>query len=96
MHGIALGHFGAGRYEESVEWEQRALQRTPDYWMSLGTLASSYAHLNRIEEARLNLEKMLSSSPQFSEDGFRMIFSIADAAVIESWLGGIRKAGWEG
>jgi adenylate cyclase len=96
MHCISLGHFGAGRYEKSVEWEQRALQRTPDYWISLGTLTSSYAHLGRMEEARSTLEKMLRANPDYSEDGFRMIFAIADADYVERWLGGIRKAGWEG
>jgi adenylate cyclase len=96
MHCISLGHFGAGRYEKSVEWEQRALQLTPDYWISLGTLASSYAHLGRMEEAHSTLEKMLRSNPEYSEDAFRMIFSIAEADYVERWLGGIRKAGWEG
>jgi adenylate cyclase len=92
MHCISLGHFAAGRYEESVEWEKRALQRTPDYWTSLGTLASSHAHLGRMEEARSTLEKMLRSNPEYSEDAFRMIFSIADPDFLERWLGGIRKA----
>ena len=96
MHCISLGHFGAGRYEKSVEWEQRALQRTPDYWISLGTLTSSYAHLGRTEEARSTLEKMLRANPDYSEDGFRMIFAIADTDYVNRWLGGIRKAGWEG
>jgi adenylate cyclase len=96
MHCISLGHFASGRYDKVVEWEQQALQRTPDYWISLGTLAASYAHLGRTEEARSTLEKMLRNNPEYSEDAFRMIFSIADAAFIESWLEGIRKAGSEG
>jgi adenylate cyclase len=96
MHCISLGHFASGRYEEAVEWEQRALQRTPDYWVSLGTLASSYAHLARMKEARSTLEEMLRNNPEYSEGAFRMIFSIADAAFIESWLSGIRKAGFKG
>jgi adenylate cyclase len=95
MHCISLGHFGAGRYEESVEWEQRALQRTPDYWISLGTLASSYAHLGRMKEARSTLKRMLQSNPEYSEKGFKIVFSIADTEYVERWLGGIRRAGWE-
>ena len=95
LHCISLGHFGAGRYEESVEWEQRALQRTPDYWISLGSLTASYAHLGQMEEARATLEKMLRANPAYSDDQFRLIFAIADADYVERWLGGIRKAGWE-
>jgi adenylate cyclase len=96
IHCISLGHFGARRYEDSVKCEKQALQRTPDYWISLGTLTSSLAHLGRIEEARSTLEKMLRANPVYSEDGFRMVFAIADPDYVERWLGGIRKAGWEG
>jgi hypothetical protein len=48
-----------------------------------------------MEEARLTLEKMLRSNPNYSEAGFRMVFAIADADYVERWLDGIRKAGWE-
>jgi pentatricopeptide repeat protein len=96
IHCISLGHFGAERYEASVKCEQQALQRTPDYWISLGTLTSSFAHLGRMEEARSTLEKMLRANPAYSEDGFRMVFAIADTDYVERWLGGIRKAGWKG
>jgi adenylate cyclase len=95
IHCTSLGHFGAGRYEKSVECEHRALQLAPDYWISLGTLTASCAHLGRMEEARSALEKMLRSNPEYSEDAFRMIYSIADADFVERWLGGIRKAGWK-
>jgi hypothetical protein len=49
-----------------------------------------------MEEARSALREMLRSNPDYSEDGFKMIFSIADAAFIESWLDGVRKAGLKG
>jgi hypothetical protein len=45
---------------------------------------------------RSTLEEMLRSNPEYSEDAFRMIFSIADADYVERWIGGIRKAGEEG
>jgi hypothetical protein len=38
---------------------------------------------------------MLRRNPEFSSQTFQMIFSFADAAFIESWLDGIRKAGWK-
>jgi adenylate cyclase len=95
IHCTSLGHFGAGRYEESVECEHRALQLTPDYWISLGTLTASCAYLGRMEEARSALDRMLRANPEYSEDAFRMIYSIADADFVERWLDGIRKAGWK-
>jgi hypothetical protein len=39
---------------------------------------------------------MLRANPDYSEDAFRMIFSIAEADYVERWIGGIREAGWEG
>jgi adenylate cyclase len=93
---LAWAHFAAERYEETVHWEQRALQRNPDYWISLGTLASSYAHLGREEDARSAVRKMIESNPESSAEAFTMIFSVADAAFIEAWLDGLRKVGWEG
>jgi adenylate cyclase len=95
LHSIALAHFAAGRYEEAVRWEERALQRNPDSWISLGTLASSYAHLGREGEARSAVRKMMESNPEASAEGFARIFSVADAAFTEAFLGGLRKAGLE-
>jgi adenylate cyclase len=95
LHGIAVGHFAAGRYEEAVRWEQRSLQRAPDLWIALGTLASSYAHLGRLDEARTALEEMLRRSPEFSLDAVRMVSSFADPAFMERWIDGLRKAGFK-
>jgi adenylate cyclase len=95
LHGIAMGHFSAGRYEEAAEWERRSLQRDPDPWIVRGTLASSYAHLGRIEEARRELDEMLRRSPEFSESAVKLIFSFANPAVNERWLDGLRKAGFK-
>jgi hypothetical protein len=49
-----------------------------------------------MDEARATLEKMLRNNPEYSEEAFKMIFSIADPAFIESWLSGVRRAGWAG
>jgi adenylate cyclase len=93
LHGIAVGHFGAGRYEEAVRWEQRSLQRDPDLWIAHGTLASSYAHLGRTDEARTALQEMLRRSPEFSLEAVRMIFSYVNPDFTESWIDGLRMAG---
>jgi adenylate cyclase len=93
MHGIAVGHFAAERYEEAVRWEQRSLQRDSDFWIALGTLASSYAHLGRKEEAQTALREMLRRNPEFSLSAVKMIFSVANPAFTESWIDGLRKAG---
>jgi hypothetical protein len=39
---------------------------------------------------------MLERSPEFSEDSFRMVFAHGTPAFLDSWLDGLREAGWEG
>ncbi len=96
LHSIAVAHFAAGRYEEAVVWAQRSLQRNPKFYVAHGTLASSHAHLGQLDQARLAFQEMLRRNPEFSPESFKMAHSIADSAFIESWLDGLRKAGWEG
>jgi tetratricopeptide (TPR) repeat protein len=95
LHGIALGNFAAGRFEEAVQWEQRSLQRDPDYYITHGTLAASYAHVGELDRAGAALQEMLRRNPEFFPKTFRRVFFFADAAFIESWLDGLRRAGWE-
>jgi adenylate cyclase len=94
LHCIALAHFAAGSFEEAVQWERQSLQRDPDYYIARGTLAASYAHLGELTKAQTALQEMLRRNPEFSPETFQMVFSFADTAVIESWLDGVRKAGW--
>jgi len=91
--GIAFAHFAAGRYERAVEWAQRSLARDPDYHITHGTLAASHAHLGHVDAASRAVQEMLRRNPEFSPDTFSKVFAIADAAFIESWLDGLRKAG---
>jgi adenylate cyclase len=93
LSAIAGGHFAARRYEEAVEWARRSLQQKPDLWTARGALASSLAHLGRMDEARNALAEMLRHSPEFSTDSVQMIFSFATPDFTGRWLEGLRKAG---
>jgi Flp pilus assembly protein TadD len=96
LHCIGLAHFAAGRYAQAVEWERRALRHHPDYHVSRGNLAASYAHLGSMDEAREALAETLRLNPALSESGIRRLFSFAEPAFLDRWLLGLRKAGWEG
>jgi TolB-like protein len=96
LHIVALGHFGAGRYEKAVQWEQRSLRRRRHYWVAHGTLAASQAYLGQMDEARAALREMVKHNAQVSADGIRRIFTPAHDEYIDRWIEGLRKAGWEG
>jgi tetratricopeptide (TPR) repeat protein len=62
---IAIGHFVAGRFEESTAAAGRAIQAnprfSPPYWMR----AAALVNLNRIDEAEVAAQQLLSVQPQF-------------------------------
>jgi len=63
---IAIGHFVAGRFEESAAAAGRAIQAnprfSPPYWMR----AAALVNLDRIDEAEVAAQQLLSVQPQFS------------------------------
>jgi hypothetical protein len=56
-------------------------------------LAASYGHLGLIEEARAALDAMYKLAPDFSVETLRVYVR---PVIIERYLEGWRKAGWEG
>jgi TolB-like protein len=89
----ALAHSAAGRDEETVDWAERSLHHRPDWFFSYLTLAASYAHLDRIEEARAALAEALRLQPGFSLSGLKAILSAARPAFLERAIENLRKAG---
>jgi tetratricopeptide (TPR) repeat protein len=93
LSGMALAHVCAERYEEAVVWAQRSLQRKPDWAIAHLVLAGAYAQVDRLDEARAALEAALKSNPQFSLSGIQLVLSVADPALLERLIDGLRKAG---
>jgi len=63
---IAIAHFVAGRFEQSVAAATRAIQAnprfSPPYWMR----AAALVNLGRIDEAEVAAQQLLNVQPQFS------------------------------
>jgi len=89
---LGVAHFLAGRYEEATAWEKRSLQSRPGQPGAYRVLAASYGHLGRIEEARAALDAMYKLVPDFSVETLRVYVR---PVIIERYLEGWRKAGWE-
>ena len=52
LTGIAVAHFFSGRLEDALAALRQALQENPTYPLANRVLASCYAHMGRIDEAR--------------------------------------------
>jgi TolB-like protein/Tfp pilus assembly protein PilF len=65
MQGVtAVCHFFADRYEEAVQWAERAFRSNPKILGTLRIGAASYARANRPEEARNFVARALELDPQ--------------------------------
>jgi adenylate cyclase len=90
---MAWAHFSAGRYEEAVSWAKRGLQRFPDDELAYRTLASSYAQLGRLDEARGALAEARRLEPNLSIAMVKAQNPTSHPDFLEPWLDGLRKAG---
>ena len=98
---MALAHFAAERYEDAVDWTKRSVRASggplvreagggPLYWP---LLASSYAHLGRLDDARASLEQLARHEPDYSVADAEQTFAAAVPSLVERYLDGLRKAG---
>ena len=98
LMGIARACYAAGRDEEAADWAERARLERSDSAFTHAWLAAIYARLGRVEAARQALERWRQLNPN-PEPFLRTSAKIheADGAsqVFESFLEGLRKAGWE-
>ena len=68
-HGICLGHFMRGRYEEALAAVRAAIRSKPGFSVSHFVLAAALAKLGRIDEAKAAAERALALQPNFSCSG---------------------------
>jgi len=65
-HGIAVGNFHLGRYEEAANAARKAIQSNPRFSFSYALLAAPLAKLGRIEEAKGAVVRLREFQPNFS------------------------------
>ena len=97
---MAMAHFAAEGYEQAADWAQRALEHEASrYSLAFAHLlvASSDAHLDRLDDARESLDeaKRLWPGVEIKWDLWS-IFTGGDPALRGRYLDGLRKAGLEG
>lgn len=68
-HGIGLGHFVRGRYEESVAAQRAAIRSKPGFSISHFLLAAPLVKLGRMDEAKAAAARGLELQPNYSSRG---------------------------
>jgi TolB-like protein/class 3 adenylate cyclase len=81
--------FRLGEFEQTVA----ALLRMRDQSEAHRLLSASYAHLDRMKEARFHAERVLTIHPDFSLDHWQHVPPDKDPAVLNILIEGMRKAG---
>ncbi|MGH6727990.1 MAG: adenylate/guanylate cyclase domain-containing protein [Pseudolabrys sp.] len=69
LHGIFLGHFTRGRYEEATIAVRRAIRSKPGFSISHVMLATALAKLGRMDEAKAAAARALALQPNYTSGG---------------------------
>jgi adenylate cyclase len=60
---LALAHFAARRFEQTIQWADSALHDQPRLVTAMRVKVAALAHLGRLDEARAELNRVLAISP---------------------------------
>jgi adenylate cyclase len=90
---IAVAHLVARRFEQAIEWADRALHDQPRTVVGMRAKVVALAHLGRLDEARAELGRLLAIDPKLTIAGFREQAVYLAPEVLELYVDGLRLAG---
>ena len=90
---LAEAYLLKGDYQRAVEWARKALQQQGFQWSRYAALLAGLGFLGEQEEARRVLGECLDQRPDFSVSMVRDGHLYTDAAALDHYLEGLRKAG---
>jgi TolB-like protein len=90
---IAVAHLVARRFEQAIEWADRALHDQPRTVVGMRAKVVALAHLGHLDKARAELSRVLAIDPKLTIAGFREFAHFAAPEVLELFVTGLRLAG---
>ena len=93
LGGIAVAHYGAGRYAEALRVSEELLRLRPGFQGAQRLHCASLAQTGRIHEARLFLADVRREQPQLSIDWIKASVPYQTPQLMERFLEGMRKRG---
>jgi adenylate cyclase len=90
---IAIAYLAARRFEQAIQWADRALHDQPRHVPVMRVKVIAFAHLGRLDEARAELSRVLAIDAQLTIAGFREYAHFMAPEVLELYVAGLRLAG---
>jgi adenylate cyclase len=90
---IAAAHLAARRFEQTIEWTDRALHEQPRMVQAMRLKTVALAHLGHLDEARAALGRVLAIDPELTIAGFREYAHFLAPELLELYVTGLRLAG---
>jgi TolB-like protein/Flp pilus assembly protein TadD len=90
---IAVAHLVARRFEQAIEWADRALHDEPRTVAGMRAKVVALAHLGRLDAAGTELSRVLAVQPKLTIAGFREYAHFMAPEVLELYVDGLRLAG---
>jgi adenylate cyclase len=90
---IAIAHLTARRFEQAIEWAARTLHDQPRMASAMRVKVVANAHLGRLDEARVELGRMLAIDPKLTIAGYRKYAHFMAPELLELFVTGLRLAG---
>jgi adenylate cyclase len=90
---IAIAHLAARRFEQAIEWADHALHDQPRLANAMRVKVVALAHLDRLDEARAELSRVLAIDPKLTITGYRAYAHFMAPEVLELYVTGLRLAG---
>ncbi len=96
MANLAVNHYMARRYEEGLNYADKAARLAPEFALAWRGKTSCLAQLGRLDEAREALREFLRLIPDYSDQRALISVPFRDPAHHQHYMEGLRKAGWDG
>jgi TolB-like protein len=93
LHTTGLAHFLAGRYEEALLWEGKALRERPNFLPSLRIVAASNALAGRPDEAQKAVTRLREIDPTMRISNLKNYAPGSRPENFARYTEGLRKAG---
>jgi len=90
---IAVAHLYARRFEQVIEWADRALHEQPRLAPAMQFKVIAFAHLGRLDAARAELSRVLAIDPKLTIARVREYAHFAAPEIVELVVTGLRLAG---
>jgi adenylate cyclase len=90
---MGVANYSLKRYGEAVRWLRETVLRLPNLQFFRLWLASAYAQLGQLEEARKATAEVLRINPGFKIQNHGRVLAYRDPKDVEHCIEGLRKAG---